>query len=199
MRCFLSHSFPQPSPPRKLSAFLFLSHHSTETRGAALPFPHSEREMRLCSARCKVRRAQPHLIPPSNLGCWLLLLQGSALVKSERCRESPVSSPHRRDRCKAQFLNRRTEIEIVCRLNDILLLFQMLQLRQLIPPGNTSASLLPLFLCAAWSPGCSLHGSKYCPFYQRITTENLLGSNSHFSKIPPQELNSSLLLQPVAP
>lgn len=143
--------------------------------------------MRLCSARSKVRCAQPHLFLQATwvqrgagqgpAGCCPCCLS----VGEVRCRGSPVSSPHRRDWCKVQFLNRRTEIEIVCRLNDILLLFQMLQPGQLIPPGNTSASHLPPFLRAAWSPGCSLHRSKYCPLYQRITTENLLGSNSPIS------------------
>lgn len=98
-----------------------------------------------------------------------------------RCRKSPVSSPHCRDWCKAQFLNRCTKIEIVCCLNDILLFFQMLQPGQLIPHGNTSASHLLLSLWAAWSPGCSLHRSKYHALYQRITTENLLRSNSPIS------------------
>lgn len=151
-----SNAFLPPTPNKK-SWCISVSFPSLKHKSAELPYhSRTQREMGLCSAGSKVHRAQPHLFLQATwaqhtvcqncAGCCLCRAQRHGEV---RCTESPVSSPYRRDLCKMQFLNRHTEIEIVCRLNDILLLFQMLQPGQLIPPGNIAALHLPLFLRAA--------------------------------------------------
>lgn len=162
MRGFLTHSSPTPLPKKSWCisvSFPSLKHKSTE-----LPYhSRTQREIGLCSVGSKVHRTRPHLflqatwvqrsVGQNRAGCCLCQAQRCGEV---RCTESPVSSPYRRDLCKMQFLNRHTEIEIVCRLNDILLLFQMLQPGWLIPPGNTSALHLPLrFTSSSLPMSCS--------------------------------------------
>lgn len=138
-----------PPPPRKVGAFQLPSHCLNTNPQSCLTIP-ALRERWDFAQRGPRSTPHRHTYSSKQPGCnaeparTQPAAELSGTVKSDVQRAPFPLSPYRRDLCKMQFLNRHTEIEIVCCLNDILLLFQMLQPGQLMLPGNTSALHHPL-------------------------------------------------------